>query len=61
MRALYMELDDHRRFINHLLDCPLGEILRDQIELITVALGEKAGIWPEYARPDDEEENLSAA
>jgi hypothetical protein len=51
MRDIYMEDQDYYRLINFLLDSVIGALLggsaRDQL---MIALGEKAGIWPESTR-----------
>ena len=55
MPAIYMTDEDHHRLVNFMLESPLGTILgTDARDMLVIALGEKAGIWPESSRPDDE-------
>ncbi|MDH6268275.1 hypothetical protein M2360_003680 [Rhizobium sp. SG_E_25_P2] len=56
MTAIYMNDEDHSRYVDSILDSFLGGILKDRIrDDVVLALGEHLGIWPESSRSDDEE------
>jgi len=56
MDDVYMNDDEYDRLLESLLDCRLGELLgsyRDEVRnMLTMALGLEAGVWPESSKVD---------
>lgn len=53
MTDIYMADEDYFRLINYLLENFMGGIMKGMIrDELMIALGEKAGIWPESTRED---------
>jgi len=50
MRDIYMEDEDYFRLIEFMIAGPTATILGDYRDALMIALGDKAGIWPESSR-----------
>jgi hypothetical protein len=51
MNAIYMNDADYYRLIDFLRQNLFGGMFADMRDELVFALGEKAGIWPDYTRP----------
>lgn len=54
MTEHYIPDEHYSRLIDLLLANVVGSIFSDERDKLMFALGEKAGIWPEYSRPAGE-------
>lgn len=50
MTDIYMPDDFYYRLVDFIIQTFMGGILEDSRDAVVIALGEKAGIWPEYCR-----------
>jgi len=55
MRMIYMPDADYRRLVNFLVNHFMESALADHRDELVIGLGETAGIWPEYTRPEDDQ------
>jgi hypothetical protein len=53
MTAIYFPDDHYYRLLHFLLREFMGGTLADHRDELVIGLGETAGIWPEYTRPND--------
>jgi hypothetical protein len=53
MADIYMPDRDYDRLINYILENFMGGVMKGVIrDELMIAVGERAGIWPESSRPD---------
>jgi hypothetical protein len=53
MNAIYMPDELYYRLVDFILETFMGGILEGQRDAVVMALGERAGIWPEYCREEN--------
>jgi hypothetical protein len=53
MQDIYMPDEDYYRLVDFIINSFMSGILEGQRDAVVLALGERAGIWPEYCRDEN--------